>query len=653
MVKSRFGYRTPIPPISSQKGQTKQISFKNGINSFKDNDDLKPTEVLSAVDARFARIGRYRTRKGLDRYSVPVGETVNAQLTATTTAGTAPVDGTRAVAQQLTTTQAGRCTRVDVNLHSLTGAKGVVLVEVYTNSSGTPGTLLARSSVAAAAITSSFAYLPVYFVAAPALTAGQTVWVVVSGQGANVTGYEVSTTGSVATALVRTGGVWSAAAFGANVKLYTSDDGGVKGLTRVYRPNGQKLTMFAYGQTMASVNDTTGAVTTMKNDFTVGASTYRMKMVQDAVYVVNGVEKPWKYDFTSWSQITNAPYVPSLIEENKGLLFFNDVDDKTRIFYSNFADYQTYTSTDFIYVPAPKSYDALTAFAKLNGVLYLFANRNKFQLFGSDNDTFNLDEAASQRGTYSQESCVYDANYIYHADDDGIWQFNGTSEVNLALPFLSDYQTIKNKASIRLDLYSNRLYCFYTPVGGDANSECYVMNLQLGVYESLDKGAQVGRTFGRDAQEDIFIQASNRVAALYYGEASTNDSSNLGDQMQFEVKTQYSHFDQPGARKRIPKWRPQFPSQTGDYTLQAGYDLDMANSPTFNDVAIRGSGPRYNTGVKYNTGERYGGPRMIAPTNLFIPGAFARVQRIYKHVAAREPVELDSEVLTIETQRVI
>jgi len=652
MVKSRFGYRTPIPSISSNKGQTRQISYKDGVNTFKDNDDLKSTEVASAIDARFIKIGRYKTRKGLDRYSVPVGEAINAQQVLTATGSTNIFDG-RALAQPLTITSNGRITRVDVRLQSTDDSRGVLLVEVYDDNSGEPGDLLCRSSVLPASITDSFTYIPVYFAEAPLVTTSQVVWVVLKAQNTSVGEYEVRTTTLAIEALESStnGAAWTpATSFAVITRLYTSTSGGVKGLIRAYRPNGTKQTQLAYGSTVASVNDGTGATTVLKSDFNSSATHYRARMVQDAVYWVNGLEKPWRYDFTSWTQLTAAPYTPSLIEEHKGLLFFNDVDDKTRIFYSNFAEYDVFTSTDFIYVPAPKSYDSLTAFAKLNGVLYLFANRNKFTLMGADNDTFNLDEASSQRGTFSQESLVYDANFIYHADEEGIWQFNGTSEKNLAEPFLEDYLAISNKSTIVLDVRENRLYCFYTPAGGSDNTEAFVMNLQLGVYESLDKGAIVGRTFGRYAQDDIFIQASNRVAALYYAEATTNDHHNLGDQLQFEVKTAYDHFDRPGNDKRAPKWRPQFPSQVGDYSIQAGYDRDMQNNPTFADVALTGSGPRYNTGVLYNSGARYSGQRMIEPTSLNIPGDFKRAQRIYRHIAAREPVELDSEVLSIEVQ---
>ncbi|MCJ1694642.1 hypothetical protein MT349_02510 [Rathayibacter caricis] len=417
MVKSRFGYRTAIPPLTSAKGQTKAISFKDGVNTYKDNDDMKVTELAAAFDVRFVKIGRYQTRRGPDHYTVPVGEALNASVSSTASASVLTVGGSQALSQKVTSTKTERITRIDVRIRSTATSRGTVLVEICSDSGGVPGAVLARSSIRAVDVSSSWAYQTVRVAAAPNVNTSMVFWVTIRGQSTNVGDYEVSTTGIASTALssATAGAAWSTTSVAANVAAYSSPAGGVKGLTRAYRPNGQKLSLFAAGSSVYSVNDTTGATAVSKGDFNGTATHVRTQMVQDATYWVNGLEKPWKYDFNEWTQITAAPYTPDLIIEHKGLLLFDDVEDRTRIYYSKFAEYDRFTSTDFIYVPAPKNYDGLTAFAKLNGVLYLFAKRNKFQLLWSDDDTFNLDEAADQRGMFSQESVVFDAEGIFKA----------------------------------------------------------------------------------------------------------------------------------------------------------------------------------------------------------------------------------------------
>lgn len=652
MVRSRLGYRTVIPTITTQKGQTQDLSFKDGPNTYKDNDDLKNTELSNVTDMRMVKIGRYKTRKGLDRFTVPIGEATNASVLSTSGASTYTVNATQAIAQKLTATATNRLTRVDTSIRSTMTSKGVLLVEVYSDDAGMPGTLIGSSSIRPADVTSSFTYVPSYFVSAPIITNTSNYWVVVRAQNSLAGDYEVSTTTSATTALTSAtnGSAWTPAAFAMNVNMFTSTQGEVKGVFKAYRPNGQIRTLFAFGDSMYEANSN-GTTTLIKSGMNPAATRYRFSMDQDVVRWTNELEAPYKWDFTTVEQITGVPVIPNNIMSHKGLIFYTNDADPTAVNYSNFGLYDTFTSTDLVYMPGPKSADGVRAMAPLNGVLYFFSKRNKRLLLGSDSDTFQDDDASSQRGTFSQESLVYDANYIYHADDEGVWQFNGSDERNLAENFLPDYLAIQNKESINLDIFNNRLYIWYTPEGDSDNTECFVYNLTLNLYESNDKGTIIGRTFGRNTQDDTFIQASNRVGALYYGERSTNDYHNLGDKLQASLSTAYSHFDTPSQKKRVPKQRPQLPSVSGSYSVQAGYDKDFENNPTFRDINVSGNGGRYNTGLLYDTGVRYAGQRMITPYDLWIPGEFNRLQRIYQHIAAREPFEFDSEVLTVEVQR--
>lgn len=651
----RRSYRTPVPTISSSKGTTKQLSFKDGVNTYKDNDDLKQTELSAAIDARFVKIGRYKTRRGLDRYSVPIGEAVDVQQAVVTGGSSQVFSGSQAAAQPLTITTDKRLTKLELRLRTTDSSRGVILVEIRKDNGGLPGALITHSTIGSAEVTDTYGYKTCYFVDAPLISASDIIHIVVKGQSANVGDYEISSTTVGTAGLTSTDGgtSWTPANVDFNVKLYTADNLPVKGFLRVYRPNGQKITVFAAGDSVYQVDDTTGATTVVKGGLNASATHYRFKMIQDAVYWVNGLEKPYKWDFTKVEEITAAPFIPDEIEEHVGLLFISDSTDKSKFAWSNFGEYDKWTSTDFQYAPAPKSADGINAFGKLNGILYLFARRNKFQWMGQDNATFQLDEAASQRGTFTQESLVYDSNFIYHADDEGIWMFNGSEERNLAEPFLEDYLAIPNKNTIQLDVSMNRLYVFHAPAGSADNSRCFVINLLLSKYESLDKNTYIGRSFGRGSQDDQFLQASNRVAAIYYAEASSNGYHNLGAQLEYELDTAYTHFDEPAALKRAPKWRPNFGAVIGDYSVQAGYAKDMEPDATWFDIPLSGGNYRYDEGHRYDTGLRYSTPGNIEPKNLYVSGEFKRLQRRYKHVAAREPVEFDSEMLSVQVQRVI
>jgi hypothetical protein len=655
MTRRRL-YRTVIPSISTSKGVTKQISFKKLVNTYSDNDDLDVTELYAAIDARMVKIGRYKTRRGLDRFSVPVGETKDAgSVEAVTGASTASVDVTTTQAQKITLASSGRVTQAQVSIKYNAKPSGVVLVELWSDVSGSPGALLARSSLRTADITSTAAYMPVYFHAAPAVTAAQVVWVVVRAQTATSGTFLVSTTTAASTAKTSTNGgtSWSTTAYAVDARVYVTPAQPVLGVIRVNRANGVTTTYFAAGTVLYAVVEGTGVTSVIKTGLSGSATRYRFEVVQDALYWVNGYELPYKYDFTTTTvtQLTNCPMLPNLIMEHVGLLFVAREDD-SKMYWSNYGIYDAWTSTDFAYMLAPKTPFTMTAFAKLNGVLYPFAKRNKYMLLGTYNGNFSGSEATSQRGTFSQESLVYDADSIIYANDDGVWMFNGTSDIELTASFHQDYVDIPNKASMVLERWNNRLYVFSAAGGAATNNSCYVINLTQQRFESLDLNTYIGRAYARKDSTDVFIQASNLVPALYTGEASGNDYHNMGDQLQFELDTAYTHFDKPGQYKRITKWRPEFVAIDGLYSVQCGYSKDFnPQVEQWYNFSPTGSSTRWDSGWKWDDGTKYAIKTNVQATSMLVAGSFRRLQRRYQHIAAREPVEFDSEVMTVEVQR--
>lgn len=655
MAQSRYGYRTQVPSVSSRKAQTRQISFKGGVETYKDNDDLDVTELASAIDARMVNVGRYKTRKGMSRFCIPVGETKDVSEESVTGAATANITTTAWLAQPLTIANSGRITMVEVNLKYATAPSGVLLADLYTNVDGAPGVLLATSSVATSSLSTTAGYKPFYFVAAPAVTAADVVWVVLRAQSGTGT-FLATTTTNATTALTSatSGTVWTAASYAVNCKLYVTPATPVKGLKRVNRPNGLHYTFFAAGTSMYSVNESTGATTAIKTGLNASATKYRLEFIADCLYWANGYEKPFKYDFSTVTQLamTNCQIQnPHILMEHVGLLFVAREDD-AMICWSNYLQYDTWTSTDFAYMNAPKTPFSITALAKLNGSLFTFAQRNKFQLMGDTNSTFTQFEAASQRGTFSQESLVFDDDTIYYANDDGVFAFNGTDDINLAARFLEDYKAVPNKSSIVLEKFGLRLYMFCNDSTAAGNSQCYVINLELGgKLEALDKLTPVGRASAAKDATNKFILGSNTVAGLYIAETDASDYSNLGAPLQYEIATAFNHFDSPGQLKRISKWRPEFASGSRDYDIEAGYAIDGETTVHWEDVSLDPSAAKWDDGWLWNDGTTYATDASIQATDLAINGEFRRVQRRYRHIAAREPVEFDSEVLEIQTQR--
>lgn len=637
---------------SSLKTEPQSNNFLKGEYTYTPND-IRPADSLTLIqDARVASIGQYKTRKGCDPYSVPIGEAVNVEVTSTTGAADKSFSSTVWYAERVQATATGRLSKVEIRIKNDASATGTPMVAVYSDDSGEVGVQLGRSSIASSLITSSYQYLGARYIEAPTITNASYYWVVVYTQGGTGS-YKISSTTSLTNADTSTsaGGTWSDTSYSLNVKLYTATSGGVKGLRRVYKSDGTAYTFFAHGTTLYSVNDTTGATTAIDTGLDSDSTDVRMEFINDILYYTDGEQKPRKYDFAVASEVSAAPSTARNVLEHVNHAFYFDSTDRTKVYWSDLGDFEVFPSTNFRYVPASRKSDKLAAMAKLNGLLYFFTLKNKFVHYGQDNATFQVDEAPAQKGTFSQESVAYDENYIYFISDDGVYKFNGTSEENIALPILDKIEGLLDKDNCRLELHNNRLYVWYTPNAEADNSSCLVYNTVLNIWESEDTGTFIGRTFARHDNSNQFLQASNRIGAVYYGELSTNDYNNLGDILQTELKTHYDPMGAPQQLKSIRKWRPDFRAQSGNYSAQVGVAADFSDDVTFYDVPMQSSGFQYDAADALYDTATYASEGEIHITTLEVPGEAYRWQRIYKHHAAREPIEFTGETLAVQMQR--
>lgn len=651
-----------IPRISSPQ-QTLEINdYSLGMNSFLSNDKFPVKSGGSnlwrlAKNARIVTLGEYSTRKGVDFHSAAAGETQDDEQESTTGAADQAFSQTVRLAQVFTTASAGMLSRIDVRIKNPNGASGVPIVEVWSNSGGEPDTLLARSSVKPSLVTSSYQYLPVRFPVAPALTTATDYWIVVYVQATGSSSYNWSSTTSGTSALSSSdsGVTWSATAFDLNFKQFYSTTGGVKGLHRAYKSDGTAVTLFAHGTSLYSVNEVTGALTAIKTGLDASATHYRFVTVNDIVYYVNGYDGLRKWDFTTESQVNTTDY--SLIEEHKGLLFLTRVDDPNRVDYSNFADYETFTSTDFIYVPSPKTGDPVTALKSLNGYLLLFTRNNKFILSGDDNATFNLDEAPDQKGTYTQETVTHDKNFVYYLSDDGVYRSNGSEAQLLSESIYQDVLTMQNKEETCLIANQGRLHLYFQEAATGYNNRSWVWNLNYGsggqdCVESFDTDTCIQRAFNAYNDDDQLLVGCSIIGRVYWQENDSNDYSNNGGDIDFELDTHYMVGASPAVLKEYRYWQPRFGAQSGNYTIDAEYATDLRdNWQTYSSVEVQGAGATYGSGVEYGDGTVYGTTAEVQ-AQLYVPGEYRRTAIRYKHYATRQPQSFLGHTLVMQTRRI-
>ena len=304
--------------------------------------------------------------------------------------------------------------------------------------------------------------------------------------------------------------------------------------------------------------------------------------------------------------------------------------------------------------PAIKTGDPLTAMFNLGGIVYFLTRRNKYYMFAQTADVWSQQASSAQHGTFSQESVVTDLNYAYYACDDGIYRFDGSSEVSLTQSSIQNtYGAIKKKESIVLEMYNNRLYVFYDSDADGENDSCLVYNINLGIWESFDTGLTVSATTARQTASNRFICGSTYYGQLFLYEAPSNPYADICAPIDFDLETAYLHFGTPSQLHRITKWRPEFAKVDGEWTIKCGYALDFTDDVKY-AFSIK---LKDNTVIDehhiWDNPPDYGNP--VTPTKLTtipqVNGQFYRCQIRYQHHAAFEPVNFKSHTTQCEIQR--
>jgi hypothetical protein len=302
--------------------------------------------------------------------------------------------------------------------------------------------------------------------------------------------------------------------------------------------------------------------------------------------------------------------------------------------------------------PAIKTGDPLTAMFNLAGVMYFQTRRNKYLMYAQSADSWSQQASNAQGGTFSQESVVCDLNYAYYANDNGVYIFDGSSEQSLTQNTIQNaYDAIPNKETIRLDLYKNRLYVFFSNNGAELNS-CFVYNINLRVWESFDSNTYVGCTSARQNASGRFLCGHSRIGLIMINE--DGDYSNLGQPIAFNLETAYQHCGSTSQLKRITKWRPEFATTERAYTVECGYSQDFSDQVKYAfSIDLQRQVPIITDYVWDNPSD-YGVPAIptVHTTTPKVNGEFYRCQIRYQHIAAFEPVIFRSHTLTIQTQRI-
>lgn len=595
-----------------------------------------------------------RTRKGATHFSVPVGSAANVSNVATSI-GDLDFSTVKVIANPMQFSSAGALTRLDTELKKIGQATGHVIVEIYTNSNGVPGDLIAESSVYGSLITTTYQYLTSYFIDAPTVNSTDTYWAVYYIQDNGSGSYYLNQTAAgAALELFSTdaGQVWSSINCGVHFKTYLSTPGGVKGFYAYYPDDTSKnKVLMAQGQALYGVTKSTGALTTVDSGLSASASKYRFAQVDDLALYANGFDplRFWNGTDTP-SNVLNVPTTnPDNVMAWQNRVF---IYKGTRVEFSELGDMNTWPSVNFFYIPitTPVSPDKITGWRVFQDNLCFWTHRTKYQVIGSNISNFTYKEVVGTKGAASDEGIVTDRNYAYFiSDDKQLYRWNGISDELLSMKVESELQGMDDVTQVRLHLYRNQLRVYYTKQG---EGRMLLLDIELSTPSNadwvwlLDTGHPVcGSADMYLDKDDPLIEFSSLVGRVYYGEMQGSD---VGKALDWKYWTNYKtygyrrrngqSFGGASTKKRIRRFHPIIRTEDADYTMSVGRDFDFNDTPDMRAYIVAGGGAKFGA-FKWGDGTTWGKKKQVMTLSP-ISGRGNFIQYRFERKGVETPVEL-------------
>lgn len=619
---------------------TPYTSLKNGQSPFFQNCRLY---ARNSTDRRVA-VG---TRKGPGFYTVPAGETADVQLVAVTGAADQSATTSTWLGQAFIPTSTGRLTKVDINIKTGTTPTQHLIVAIYSNSGGSPGSLLATSSILSSNISSSYAYISARFAEGPSVVLGTTYWIVVYMQAGGTGSYKWASTTSVTTAKTSnsSGGTWSAASFGLNYKSYVSTGTKQLGSGRYNPISSSAKTLLAHGTSMYTVNDVTGALTSIASGLSALATKYYFATNDDKIFWTNGNDLPKYWDGTTVTTLSAAAVNSKFVIFHKNRAFFVDPNNPTKIVFSDLGDYTSYTSTNFLYVPSPKSGDPVTGWVVFQDNLTIFTRKTKYVLYGDDPGNFVLRQSSGKKGAVNQDVIKADANYIYFLADDGVWRYNGSQDQLISDKVQTIVDQMSDKTLASAAIHNNYYRLYFPQTGGTTVNSCLLWDV-INSFFLYDTETYCDMPLV--LENNTLVEGSSLFGALFYAEQAYSD---LGKPISFKYWTKYFG---DGLRKIfLRRVLPSIRLQTQPYSLGVYIDINQLNTASIRyTVAAQASGITWGGGSSWAGGSStaWGSAAVSTPSTLKGTEAYWHQIR-FEQSGVDTPVELLSYVLEQRIRR--
>lgn len=633
------GRRSASVLVDSFQGLNTTAPFtmlKDGVSPYMINTRLY---ARNSTDRRIA-IG---TRKGAAYLSDAAGEAEDQTLTSVAGASDQGVTDTTWAGDKFTAGSTGRLTKVEVNVNFGTATQHLI-VKIYSDSGGSPGTLLATSSVLLTDSSASYAYETARFLEAPSVTSGTDYWIVLHRQTGGTGSWNWSSTTNTTTGKTSTnsGGTWSAASVSFNYKTHVATTGATLGSFE-YRPvDDNNVKLMAHKTTVYKIDDGTGALTSIKTGLSAFATEYHFGQADDKVYYTNGYDVIQKWDGTTNSATTISTIAKYLIF-HKNRMFIVKASEPTRIEFSDLGDYEDFQSTSFIYVPTAKSGDDITGMTVFQDNLVIFTRKTKYILFGEDPGNFVLRQSSGKKGSVSAMSIASDPNYIYYLSDDGIYRYNGSADQLISDGVQNEVDKINDKSKTQAVVHNNYYRMYYTSETSADVDSCLLWD-SINSFWLQDTNTYVKHPINTEDNE--LVEFSPLVGQAFTGEQQYSD---VGKPIDFQYRSKYFG---DGLRKIfMRRLAPSIRLQTLDYDIDLKIDIDRRNTtPITYTIDAQATGAEWGDGSEWADGTLWGSATVSTPkTYQGSEGYWHQIR--FEHEGVDTPVEILSYEMELRVRR--
>lgn len=637
-MKSNFSQRKRKITASATSQLDETYDFK-GLNLVAPDQAMPDGETPYTINSR--RYARNETdtrvaihsRLGSVVMSSAVGVTADDSNIATST-GDLLLEAGTTIAQQFTAGSNGVLSSLELEVKKATSGNGPIIIEIYTDNGGYPGSKVGQTSILPTDITNSYAYVAANLMDAPTMASGSDYWKVIYIQADGTGSYHLRQTAGSGLTKVEGDAGWSVLSSGFRFKTYFSTAAFIKGFTRRNPQNQDYKTVFAMGNDVYVVDDETPTPTSIDSNISSDSQKVRFAQVDNKTIWVDGENAArWWNGTDTPTQIVGVPGIPTnvLIYQNRAL--FVPKDDPTRVNFSELYNFESYRSVDFFYVPSPKSPDHIKAWHEFQDGVTIFTRKTKHIVFGSSLGTFTRKQAIGTKGAISQEATAADKNKIYFmAPDKLIYSWNGVEDTLISGKMEPEFQKIQDIEKVRLHLHRNQLRVYYNTKSDPTVNKMALFDIEQEQW-FRDTGRCVMGSITWDMNDNELVEFSSRCGQLFFGETGYSDA---GRAIEFKYWTAYKMYGSGIAKDRIRRFRPIVRPSDAPYTLKVGKDIDFQNKPTLRDFLVDSGGAKWGS-FTWGDGTKWGGGEKVVDDKVAMSGRGKHTQFRFEHTSVSVP----------------